>query len=314
MGDFEMEMTLSMYQSFGNDYLIYDCMKNDYELKPEDIRNICNRRFGAGSDGILVGPVQMFGKMGVKIYNPDGSEAAISGNGLCIFAKYLKDAGYVMKKDFILQTQSREVQIHYHNEEATEITISMGKLYLGQTEPVKMKLPEISAEGVNSPMSEVETVVKSARTEYVPVVYHGRTYQGTCVWMGNLHCIVPMEEISEDAVCAIGAELEKSERFPDGINTQIIHIADKNNIYTEVYERGAGYTLASGSSCCAAAAVAYRLGLTDPCVYVHMPGGTTTVRIEEDMSAHLTGSAECIGKIVLSDEFLRKYQIMSVKN
>lgn len=287
-----MEMTLSMYQSFGNDYLIYDCMKNDYELKPEDIRNICNRRFGAGSDGILVGPVQMFGKMGVKIYNPDGSEAAISGNGLCIFAKYLKDAGYVMKKDFVLQTQSREVQIHYHNEEATEITISMGKLYLGQTEPA----------------------ASDVCTEYVPVVYHGRTYQGTCVWMGNLHCIVPMEAISKDAVCTIGAELEKSERFPDGINTQIIHIADKNNIYTEVYERGAGYTLASGSSCCAAAGVAYRLGLTDPCVYVHMPGGTTTVRIEEDMSAHLTGSAECIGKIVLSDEFLRKYQIMSVKN
>ena len=292
MGDSEMEMTLSMYQSFGNDYLIYDCMKNDYELKPEDIRNICNRRFGAGSDGILVGPVQMFGKMGVKIYNPDGSEAAISGIGLCFFANYLKDAGYVMKKDFVLQTQSREVQIHYHNEEATEITISMGKLYLGQTEPA----------------------ASDVRTEYVPVVYHGRTYQGTCVWMGNLHCIVPMEAISKDAVCTIGAELEKSERFPDGINTQIIHIADKNNIYTEVYERGAGYTLASGSSCCAAAGVAYRLGLTDPCVYVHMPGGTTTVRIEEDMSAHLTGSAECIGKIVLSDEFLRKYQIMSVKN
>ena len=85
-----MELTLGMYHSFGNDYLVYDCLKNNYELKPDDIKNICNRQFGAGSDGILVGPVQIFGKMGVKIYNPDGSEAAISGNGLCIFAKYLK--------------------------------------------------------------------------------------------------------------------------------------------------------------------------------------------------------------------------------
>lgn len=301
-----MEMTLSMYQSFGNDYLIYDCMKHNYELKPEDIRNICNRQFGAGSDGILVGPVQLFGKMGVKIYNPDGSEAAISGNGLCIFAKYLKDAGYVMKKDFVLQTQSREVLVHYHNEEATEITISMGKLYLGQTEPVKAGAAGSAVVGSGN-----ETV--STRSEYVPVVYRGRTYQGTCVWMGNLHCIIPMEAISREAVCKIGEELEKSERFPDGINTQIIHIADKNNIYTEVYERGAGYTLASGSSCCAAAGVAYRLGLTDPCVYVHMPGGTMTVRVEEDMSAQLTGSAECIGRIILSDEFLRKYQIMATK-
>lgn len=304
-----MEMTLSMYQSFGNDYLIYDCMKHDYELKPEDIRNICNRQFGAGSDGILVGPVQMFGKMGVKIYNPDGSEAAISGNGLCIFAKYLKDAGYVMKKEFVLQTQSREVQVRYHNEEATEITISMGKLYLGQTEPVKTAGMDADRAGDGNKGNDGQST-SSARSEYVPVVYNGRTYQGTCVWMGNLHCIVPMEAISKEAVCEIGEKLEQSERFPDGINTQIIHIADKNNIYTEVYERGAGYTLASGSSCCAAAGVAYRLGLTEPCVYVHMPGGTMTVRVEEDMSAHLTGSAECIGKMILSDEFLRKYQIM----
>ncbi len=288
-----MELTLGMYQSFGNDYLIYDCVKNHYELKPEDIRNICNRQFGAGSDGILVGPLQMFGKMGVKIYNPDGSEAAISGNGICIFAKYLKDAGYVVKKEFVLQTASREVTVRYHNEEAKEMTISMGRLYYGQTEPEK-----------------TESMPVSQKSELVPVEYGGRTYQGTCVWMGNLHCIVPMEEISRDKVCEIGAQLEKSERFPDGINTQIIRIADKNNIYTEVYERGAGYTLASGSSCCAAAGVAYRLGLTDPCVYVHMPGGTLTVRVEDDMSAHMTGSADCIGRITLSDEFLRKYQIM----
>lgn len=283
-----MELTLGMYQSFGNDYLIYDCLKNKYELKPEDIRNICNRQFGAGSDGILVGPTQIFGKMGVKIYNPDGSEAAISGNGICIFAKYLKDAGYVVKKEFVLQTASREVTVRYHNEEAKEMTISMGKLYCGQTE----------ASG-------------SAKSEHVPVEYQGKQYEGTCVWMGNLHCIIPMEEISKAAVCEIGAKLEKSERFPDGINTQIIRVADKNHIYTEVYERGAGYTLATGSGCCAAAGVAYQLGLTDPCVYVHMPGGTLTVKVDEDMNAHITGSADCIGRITLSDEFLRKYQIMA---
>lgn len=282
-----MELTMGMYHSFGNDYLVYDCLKNNYELKPEDIRNICNRQFGAGSDGVLVGPVQMFGKTGVKIYNPDGSEAAISGNGICIFAKYLKDAGYVVKKEFVLQTQSREVSVRYQNEEGKEMTISMGRLYCGQTDRY------------------------AGKSEPVAIPYQGKTYQGTCVWMGNLHCIIPMEEISREAVCKIGAELEKSERFPDGINTQIIRIADKNNIYTEVYERGAGYTLASGSSCCAAAGVAYQLGLTDPCVFVHMPGGTLTVRMDEEMNASLTGSAECIGRITLSDEFLRKYQIMT---
>ncbi len=289
-----MEMTLGMYESFGNDYLIYDCVKNSYELKPEDIRSICNRQFGAGSDGILVGPTQIFGKMGVKIYNPDGSEAAISGNGLCIFAKYLKDAGYVVKKEVTLQTQSRSVQVHYHDEQGKVMTIQMGKLYCGQTEPVRE-----------------EGAPEAPKTELVPVTYGGKQYEGTCVWMGNLHCIIPMEEISKEAVCKIGRELEQSGRFADGINTQIIRIADKNNIYTEVYERGAGYTLASGSSCCAAAGVAYQLGLTDPCVYVHMPGGTLTVKVDEEMNANMTGSADCIGTITLADEFLRKYQIMA---
>lgn len=291
-----MELTLGMYQSFGNDYLVYDCTKYSYELKPEDIRRICDRKFGVGADGILVGPVQIYGRVGVRIYNPDGSEAALSGNGLFIFAKYMKDAGYIVKKDFTLQTKSREIQVHYQNEEAKEMTLSMGKLYCGQTEPVK-----------------TEAASSAGKSEYVPVSYAGRTYQGTCVWMGNLHCIVPMQEISEEAVCTIGAELERSERFPDGINTQIIRVADKNNIYTEVYERGAGYTLASGSSCCAAAGVAYRLGLTEPCVYVHMPGGSMAVQIEENMNAHMTGSAACIGKISLSDEFLRTHGIMAVR-
>lgn len=283
-----MKLTLGMYHSFGNDYLIYDCQKNGYELKPEDIRSICNRQFGAGSDGILAGPVQLFGKMGVRIYNPDGSEAAISGNGLCIFAKYLKDAGYVLKKEFSIQTQSRPVSVRYHDEIGQEMTVSMGKLYYGQTAPV----------------------ADAEKTERVTVEYGGQPHEGTCVWMGNLHCIIPMEEISKEAVCEIGAALEQSDRFPDGINTQIIRIADKNNIYTEVYERGAGYTLASGSSCCAAAGVAYRLGLTDPCVYVHMPGGTLTVRVDEDLNAYMTGNAECIGEITLSDEFLRRHGIM----
>lgn len=283
-----MELTLGMYHSFGNDYLVYDCLKNEYELKPEDIRSICNRQFGAGSDGILVGPVQMFGKMGVRIFNPDGSEAAISGNGLFIFAKYLKDAGYINKKEFALQTQSRTVSVRYHDEIGQEMAISMGKLYCGQT----------------APSSDEE------KTELVPVNYGGKTYEGTCVWMGNLHCIIPMEDISKETVCEIGEALTRLERFPDGINTQIMRIADKNNIYTEVYERGAGYTLASGSSCCAAAGVAYQLGLTEPCVYVHMPGGTLSVQIDEAMNACMTGTAECIGKITLSDEFLRKYQIM----
>ena len=281
-----MELTLSKYHSFGNDYLIYDCTKYDYQLKPEDIRNLCDRRFGAGGDGILIGPVSLFGKTGVKIFNPDGSEAAISGNGLCIFAKYLKDAGYVVKKEFVLQTRSRAVTVRYHNEEATEMTVSMGRLYCGQMDGEGQK-----------------------KSEFLSVEDQGKLYRGMCVWMGNLHCILPMEEISRETVCRIGRKLEQDKRFPDGVNTQIIRVRDRNHIDTEVYERGAGYTLASGSSCCAAAGAAYQMNLTDPYVYVKMPGGTLTVRVDEEMNAEMTGRADYIGDIRLSYEFLEKYRI-----
>ena len=283
-------VTLKKYHGLGNDYLIYDPNQNRELLQERQIQLLCRRNTGVGADGILSGPVFENEKIKVRIFNPDGSEAERSGNGIRIFSKYLKDAGYVIKKELVLQTKSREVTVHYHNEQAGEVTISMGHLYCGQTEP--------SGES-------------SRKSEFVPVEYNGRKYMGTCVWMGNLHCIVPMEEISKHAVCEIGEKLENSGRFPDGVNTQIIKITDKNNIDTEGYERGAGYTLASGSSCCAAAGVAYQMGLIDPCVYVHMAGGTMKVRIDEKMNAFMTGTAESIGNITLSDEFLRKYQIMA---
>ena len=169
-----MELTLGMYHSFGNDYLIYDCLKNEYELKPEDIRNICNRQFGAGSDGILVGPVQMFGKMGVRIFNPDGSEAAISGNGLFIFAKYLKDAGYINKKEFVLQTQSRTVSVRYHDEIGQEMAISMGKLYCGQTAPSS---DEEKTELVPVSSAEKRTRVPVCGWEIFTVLFRWRRFQ-----------------------------------------------------------------------------------------------------------------------------------------
>ena len=123
-----------------------------------------------------------------------------------------------------------------------------------------------------------------------------------------------MEEISKHAVCEIGGKLENSGRFPHGVNTQIIKITDKNNIDTEGYERGAGYTLASGSSCCAAAGCGISDG-TDRsmCVCAHGRGGTMKVRIDEKMSRnpHDRNSREYRKHDALSDEFLRKYQIMA---
>lgn len=121
-------MQFYKYHGLGNDYLVYDRNKNKDILKREDVVKICDRNFGLGSDGILAGPYEVDGKIAVKIFNPDGSEAEKSGNGVRIFAKFLKDAGYVTTDEFVLHTLGGDVFVKYNNATGTNVTVSMGTL------------------------------------------------------------------------------------------------------------------------------------------------------------------------------------------
>ncbi len=277
-----MNITLEKYHGLGNDYLIFDPNKNELELTTENIQLICNRNFGVGSDGLLVGPILGNDKLEVKIYNPDGSEAEISGNGVRIFGKYLKDAGYVQKNRFTINTLSGQQTLQYLNEEGTRIKVSMGKLSFYSDE-----IP------VTGPRREVlnETMMFGS----IP-------YRVTCVNIGNPHCVIWLNDISKDLVCRIGKHSESADCFPEKINTQLLKVLDRTNIEIEIYERGAGYTLASGTSGCAAAGAAYRMGLTDPKMYVHMPGGVLEVEIEEDENVLMTGEVGYVGRFILSHE------------
>lgn len=277
-----MNITLEKYHGLGNDYLIFDPNKNDLELTTENIRLICNRNFGVGSDGLLVGPILGNDKLEVKIFNPDGSEAEISGNGVRIFGKYLKDAGYVQKNRFTINTLSGQQTLQYLNEEGTRIKVSMGKLSFYSDE-----IP------VTGPRREVlnETMMFGS----IP-------YRVTCVNIGNPHCVIWLNDISKELVCRIGKHSESADCFPEKVNTQLLKVLDRTNIEIEIYERGAGYTLASGTSGCAAAGAAYRMGLTDPKMYVHMPGGVLEVEIEEDENVLMTGEVGYVGRFTLSHE------------
>lgn len=278
-----MNVELERYYGLGNDYLVFDPNKNNLELDPENIRLICNRNFGVGSDGLLVGPILEEKEMLVRVFNPDGSEAEKSGNGVRIFAKYLKDADYVQKSHIRFRTMGGEVEAFYLNEEGSRLKISMGKLSFWSDE---------------IPVSGPRREVINEEMEFNHV-----NYLSTCVTIGNPHCIIPMLDVSKDQVCRIGWFSESAEYFPKRINTQIMKVIDRNNIQIEIFERGAGYTLASGSGACAAAGAAYRMGLTDDKMYVHMPGGVLEVEISEDWNVMMTGDVCHIGKILLSHSF-----------
>lgn len=139
----------------------------------------------------------------------------------------------------------------------------------------------------------------------------GRTlYPVTCVSIGNPHCVIPMREISRPLVCKIGDYSEIARYFPNRINTQIMKVIDKENIAIEIFERGAGYTRASGTGACAAAGVAYKLGLTNSKVIVHMPGGELQVEVEDDWNVYMTGDVFYVAKMTLSNEFAERLRAL----
>ena len=277
-----MQIVLERYHGLGNDYLVFDPNKNELELNEKNVKMICNRNMGLGSDGIVEGPL-LGEHLSVKIWNPDGSIAEKSGNGVRIFAKYLKDAGYVQKKNYELMTDGGMVEVTYLNEEGSRLRISMGKLsFVSDEIPVVGERREV----INEDM-----------------VFGNNLYPATCVSVGNPHCVIPMQEISKDIICKIGAFSENARYFPERVNTEIMKVTDRNHISIETYERGAGYTMATGTGACAAAGVAYKLGLTENKMIVHMPGGDLQVEITDDWNVYMTGEVFYVAEIKLSTEF-----------
>lgn len=265
---------LEKYHGLGNDYLVLDPNLNSIELTEEKIKKICNRNFGVGSDGILYGPILKDNKIKVRIFNPDGSEAEKSGNGVRIFSKYLLDKGYVKEKTFILSTLGGEVKVEYLDKAGEKIKVAMGRVTFESEEiPVSGEKRKVINETFN---------------------FKGKEYKGTCVSIGNPHCVIPMKNISKNLAESLGPYVENYKEFPNKINMQLLEVIDRNNIKIEIYERGAGYTLASGSSSCAAASVAYELGLVDNKVKVHMPGGVLDIEILKDKMVYMIGPVEYI--------------------
>lgn len=285
-----MKVILEKYHGLGNDYLVFDPNKNTLKLTAENVKLICDRHFGVGSDGILEGPILEQETMQVKIWNPDGSVAQKSGNGVRIFAKYLKDAGYVQKTHVTLATQGGDVEVQYLNEEGTRMKASMGKVSFWSDEiPVTGERREV----VNETM-----------------IFGKIPYRVTCATVGNPHCVIFLNEISKDIVCRIGKNSETASYFPERVNTQIMRVIDRQNIEIEIYERGAGYTLASGSSGCAAAAAAYKQGLTDSKMYVKMPGGTLEIEILDDWTVLMTGDVGFVGSIQLGNTLVEQLRAL----
>ncbi len=280
-------MNFEKYHALGNDYLVLDPSERSECLSENEIVRICHRNFGLGSDGILCGPFPSDeADFGLRILNPDGSEAEKSGNGLRIFARYLRDQGKVGTEPFTVHTLGGVVTCEV-SEDSSAIAVEMGKVsFHSDVVPVN-----------------VEGDAREVLDEPIEATGHSLRYYAATI--GNPHCVVPLNEVSDSLVKEIGPALENHTNFPNRTNVQLLQILDRNNIRIEIWERGAGYTLASGSSSSAAGAVARKTGACDEDITVHMPGGEIGLRIDDAFNVTMKGPATRVCSMILDPECLK---------
>lgn len=277
-------MKFYKYHALGNDYIVLDPTEFRSDLTADKIRVICHRHFGVGSDGILWGPVpSQKSPFGLRIFNPDGSEAEKSGNGLRIFSRYLWDRQRVRDRVFKIDTPGGVVQAAVLDRGQT-VQVEMGRVsFWSDAIPVTGPRREVLREGIQ---------------------ILDRTFEFCAATIGNPHCVVPLPEVGEELARRYGPVLETHPLFPNRTNVQFLKVRDRRNLEIEIWERGAGYTLASGSSSSAAAAVAHKLGLCDDTVMVHMPGGTLAIKIGPDYSIVMKGPVTRVCEGIMSAEML----------
>ena len=275
-------MKFYKYHALGNDYIVLRAKDGADKLSQEQIIRICDRHFGVGSDGVLMQyPANEQGEFPLRIFNPDGSEAEKSGNGLRIFSRCLWDQVEVSDKPFYVQTKGGRVECNVRNG-GLEVTVEMGN--------VSFKSSDIPVKG-----AEREVLNEKITIDGEELVFSAAT-------IGNPHCVVLRNTALQEECRRFGPFLEREERFPNRTNVQFMQILDRNNIRIEIWERGAGYTLASGSSASASAAIAKKLGLVDNTVTVHMQGGTLEITLDDSYAVLMTGAVTRVAEGEIFEE------------
>jgi diaminopimelate epimerase len=273
----------------GNDYIVIDAADLPGPLEPGSIARICDRNWGVGSDGILLKvPAWAGADFGLRILNPDGSEAEKSGNGLRIFAKYLHDHGHASRDTFTVDTKGGRVECRCHVEggRVQVVTVEMGRC--------TFLAPHIP---MNGPAGEAVGV---------PLQVDGESFLVTAVSVGNPHCVIFTDHLDEALVRRLGPRVEHHPAFPHRVNVQWARVRSRAEVDIHIWERGAGWTLASGSSSSAVACAAVRNGLCDHgLVTVRMPGGTLSVEVRPDWSIRLQGPVEEVYAGTFSPDFMK---------
>jgi diaminopimelate epimerase len=272
----------------GNDYLAVDPSELDFEVTPARVRALCDRHTGIGADGLLLLVPTRRADFGLRIFNPDGSEAEKSGNGLRIFARFLHATKRTRRTSFCVDTKGGVAGVELMLDArgfASSATVAMGRAsFRPEDLPCSLDVPELVDE---------------------PIRVGSQSLRFTGVSVGNPHCVVfrpKGRDVTHRELVSLGSALETHQIFPRFTNVQLAVPRTRHRLAVWIWERGAGVTLASGSSACAAASAAVRRGIAQSPIQVEMPGGSLRVEVSADFDVTLSGAVEevCRGQIAES--------------
>ncbi len=269
-------MKFTKMQGCGNDYIYVNCFKETVKEPKELARRISDRHFGVGSDGLILICPSEKADFRMIMYNMDGSEGMMCGNGIRCVGKYVYDYGMIEKTKISIETKAgiKYLDLFIEDGKVQKVTVDVGSPII-----LPEKIPVQAEKGL-------EKLVDA------PILVDGKEYRMTCVSMGNPHAVVFFEDIKTLDLKEIGSAFEHHKRFPDSVNTEFIHIRNRNEIDMRVWERGSGETLACGTGACASAYACILNGFTDDQVLVHLLGGDLEICYDREKDTiFMTGTA-----------------------
>ena len=279
-------MKFTKMHGIGNDYVYVNCFEESVKNPAEVSKFVSDRHFGIGSDGLILIRPSAIADFRMNIYNADGSQAEMCGNGIRCVAKYVYDYGLTDKTEISVETLAgiKYLRLQVENGKVASVEVNMGAPIL---EP-----------------KEIPVAVEESPVVNVPVEVKGKIYHMTCVSMGNPHAIIFMNNVKDLDIAAIGPYFENHTVFPKRTNTEFVEVLDRNTVNMRVWERGSDETLACGTGACATTVACILNDKTENEVTVHLLGGDLKIRWDREANqVYMTGPATVVfdGEITLPD-------------
>jgi diaminopimelate epimerase len=264
----------------GNDYIYVDCFAQPLPRDiPELARRISDRRFGVGADGLILICPSERADAEMRMYNADGSYAEMCGNGIRCVAKYVYEHGICRRDTLQIETAGRVLSLALQH---TNGLVHLVRVDMGEPILIPAQIPTTlrSARGPEQPVADV------------PLSIGGREFRATCVSMGNPHCVVFVDEATDDWVLGIGPQTEVDSHFPKRVNVEFGEVLSRNELKQRTWERGSGETFACGTGACAVCVAGVLTDRTDRQVTIHLRGGDLSIEWnEKDNHVYMTGPA-----------------------